>query len=905
MWEGLARLRSAALVVAALAAPAWSSAAVPASLKSACVRHDAADDNLANGAQAPFWRCDDGVPAAGGRTPNPGAARAIAVPQSYGGDGFSGLPPRAPAQPGTGADQNGDIALDANVSLPDPARFPPPRRGYPLVVFMHGCCGGDRKAWEAKTIDARAEQWHYSNAWFAARGYAVLSYTARGFVDGQGRGSTGESRLDSRRYEINDFQQLSGELADTSFTLAGRGATIDPARVVVTAGSYGGGFAWLALTDPTWRSPGGKAMRLAAVAPKYGWTDLVEALVPNGGDPRDGLRSFDPASRSAPLGFPKRTIVAGLYAAGKTGVPPGTPHTTFPAALDRAILCLESQLPLATSPLCATTVRDELPLLIRDSSAYFQNEFFDRIRADRSARVPVYSAGTFTDPLFPPPEHRRMAERLKATVPGYPIQEYYGDYQHFVQNKEKEWVDLCGPSARPCSRKDYPGGDLSAAPDGLRRLGATTRLNRFLDHYAKPQANPAAPPPARDVTASLQVCPANASAAFPLDQPGERFTAPRFDDLAPDRLRLRATGAQATLNKALPNLHALAADPLLNQLTNGNRCPRAEGPAGVGVATYEFAPLARDVVMIGRTRLTIPHTGVGGELQLNARLYEVRPDGTATMVDRGGRAVGSPSATTTLDLHGNGWRFGKGSRIRVEIAQDDDLYLRFSSTPSALTLAGVTLDMPIREAGPSSIVRAPRLASDAGRSARFAFLAEPATEEFAGATKAELQVRDRRSRRWRPLEAPLGRCSHSFRGRGGHTYSLRYRVFGRGGEVGAWSPTGTTVVPTDDRALRRRGFRRVRSASAYGRTLSRGRQGARVRLRFRGDRVYLVGRRSPRAGVARVTVNGRRRRVSFRGSSKARAVLATFKVARRGRSSLRFVVLRGRVDLDAIGVRAR
>ena len=49
-----------------------------------------------------------------------------------------------------------------------------------------------------------------------------------------------------------------------------------------TGGSYGGGFAWLALTDPMWSSPGGKEMKLAATAPRYGWTDLVYSLVPNG-----------------------------------------------------------------------------------------------------------------------------------------------------------------------------------------------------------------------------------------------------------------------------------------------------------------------------------------------------------------------------------------------------------------------------------------------------------------------------------------------------------------------------------------------------------------------------------------------------------------------------------------------
>ena len=114
-----------------------------------------------------------------------------------------------------GADANGNIALDVDVSLPDPS-FSKPRGGYPLMVMMHGCCAGNKTSWEAPTIDAAGEKWHYNNAWFASRGFVVVNFTARGFVNGPPtlspvgptpgeRGSTGETQLDSRRYEINDY----------------------------------------------------------------------------------------------------------------------------------------------------------------------------------------------------------------------------------------------------------------------------------------------------------------------------------------------------------------------------------------------------------------------------------------------------------------------------------------------------------------------------------------------------------------------------------------------------------------------------------------------------------------------------------------------------------------------------
>jgi len=690
----------------ALAAALSGLAAVPASadlasLKAACQARDALDNDVANGVAMSYVFCDDGLPPTGGRRPNAGAVSAVAVPQRY--KGVEGLPgKRLPAEPNTGADAAGDIALDIDVSLPDAARHPRPFAGYPLVVMMHGCCSGNKTSWERSTIEpGDAEGWHYNNAWFASRGYAVLTYTARGFVSSDqtgNRGSTGETQIDDLRYEINDFQQLAALLADDPFF------GIDPSRIVATGGSYGGGFSWLALTDPTWVSPGGRAMQLAAVATKYGWTDLVYSLVPNGAHQRQTLPPFDGTGSATPLGFPKRTIVAALYAAGKTGIPPGTgAHATFPASIDNAFTCLESADPYDLNPLCAGTLQDTLPDFIRYRSAYYRNGFFARLAGDPRARVPVFSAGTFTDPLFPMHEHRRMAERLRATVPGYPIQEFYGDYQHFTRNKAKEWGDVCGADHHRCGLADYPGANLSARPDHLVRVGATSRLNRFLDHYARPPANPDPPRPPFVVTASLQNCDQTANDRFPADEPGKHFTAGSFARLARNALVVEVSGTQATTNDAAPNTHAVRADPVGNT-ANGYACVVERSPgrvptAGPGVATYDSPDLPRDYHVIGSTRIQATHTGSGSGIQLNARMYDLFPDGTQVLVDRGFRRVpdGSANGVTSIDLNGNGWRFARGHRIRVEVAQDDDPYVKSSVQPSSLQISRVVMRLPVRE----------------------------------------------------------------------------------------------------------------------------------------------------------------------------------------------------------------
>jgi predicted acyl esterase len=161
-------------------------------------------------------------------------------------------------------------------------------------------------------------------------------------------------------------------------------------------------------------------------------------------------------------------------------------------------------------------------------------------------------------------------------------------------------------------------------------------------------------------------------------------------------LTFGASGAQTTVNAVAPNPHAASADPIANSVNNGGNCPVDSTPAGAGVAVYDFPPLQQDVTMLGRTRVTVPHVGTGSGIQLNARLYELLPSGDQVLADRGGIRIVDPNAPTTFDLNGNAWRFRKGDRLRIELAQDDAPYMKRSSQPSTMTLAGVTVQMPVR-----------------------------------------------------------------------------------------------------------------------------------------------------------------------------------------------------------------
>ena len=335
-----------------------------------------------------------------------------------------------------------------------------------------------------------------------------------------------------------------------------------------------------------------------------------------------------------------------------------------------------------------------------------------------------------------------MQALLRSIAPTYPIQEYYGDYNHGVQNKDKEWADLCDADRHVCRAVEYRRG-FNNVPVELVRLGVTTRLNRFIDHYAKPPANPRQSRPASHVTVSLQTCRQNDSDFWRLDEPGMRFNAPRIEDLAPHRLTFEFPERQQTTNKASPNTHATQADPVANQVSNDRTCASHSSPAGPGVATYDSERLDGDATMIGQSRVQADVSGVVPNAQLNARLYDLFPDGTQVLVDRGVHTLGDASGRATFDLHGNGWRFPRGHRIRLELAQDDDPYVKSSNTPSTLTLENVRLDVPIREVEPGAPGEAgPTVRLSIARFAggRMNATVRSATGERYGIARYEVQV---------------------------------------------------------------------------------------------------------------------------------------------------------------------
>ena len=655
----------------------------------------------------PFRLCDDGFPSG-----TDGGPKGIPVPAAYhptNGDDYSGLPAPASADEVADADATYDlqpdeagdrVTLDVDVSLPPSGK--PPKKGYPVIVFMHGCCGGNRTSWEAPDVDVAGERWHHSNAYFASRGYVVVNYTARGFRNGNQEGSSGTTQLDSRRFEINDYQYLVGLLADHDAAKRAAGEApvfnINPRKVAAVGGSYGGGFSWLALTDPTWKSPvAGVHIKLAAVVPKYGWTDLLESLVPNGHymdkDPVTGktvVASTDPAKAvsRAPLGVEKQSIVAGLYA---TGNDVHSNHTTFPQGLHQAYALIQAGEPYDSN----AELQSFADQFINDRSAYYQTKFWDRVK--KGLRVPIYSVATWTDPLFPTMEHMRFYNKLRSVAPTYPIVTYLGDELHFVQSKPKEWDDMCGDDHHVCTFADYvkPTGsfNLNKAP-GRVREGINSKISKFLDYYLKG----AGKQPVNNVTATTTICASNATEKYPVDEPGIEYRASTWRKLAPKNLPFSWEGggaATTTTTNTATDGHATG-DPVANNGKAECVAPGEEAP-GPGIVQYVSEPIETEFTLMGVPWVDLKYDATGPDYWITARLYDQNADGTMQFVTRGVCRVSdaAPDASCkTFDLWGNGWTFPKGDKVVLEVSEADTPTFRRDNMPSSLSFTEAAITLP-------------------------------------------------------------------------------------------------------------------------------------------------------------------------------------------------------------------
>jgi fermentation-respiration switch protein FrsA (DUF1100 family) len=519
------------------------------------------------------------------------------------------------------------VPLDVDVTLPANQHGP-----YPTIVMLHGY-GGEKTDFEATDPGGDGSTtYHYNNDYFARLGYAVVNYTARGFGHSCGGGPTGYHsgpcgqgyiRLADTRYEARDTQYLLGLLVDAG--IAKRGA------LGVTGISYGGGqsleLAYLRdrIRKPdgsfaAWLSPAGKRLSIAAAWPRWPWSDLVDALLPNGRF-LDGKAA--PAGQSLdPVGIPIASYVTGLYALGKTnGYYCGDAPASSPCTNPDADLTADLALVNAGEP-PSSLAKERLAEVYAHHQAY----------GLPGAPAPLLIENGWTDDLFPP----EQAIRVYNHAAGSPVSLQFGDLGH--------------------SR----GSNKATVNSAFNVQGAA-----FFDHHLRGASGGPAP---RSVTAYTQTCPASAADGGP-------YTASTYAALHSGTVNFGSAATQLVTASGDP-LTSAQFDPIAGTSDSCKSVPSTTVP---GTAVYTYATPS-GFTLLGLPTVTATIQTIGDFGELNSMLFDVAPSGEEVLVSRGAyRLTANQSGTVTFQLHGNGYSFAPGHTAKLVLAGSDAPYLRPSN----------------------------------------------------------------------------------------------------------------------------------------------------------------------------------------------------------------------------------
>lgn len=616
--------------------------------------------------------------------------------------------------------------LDVDLTLPanggdgthgDGARSD--RTRHPLIVMLHGF-GNNKHEWESLTnAGDNADKFDWNSHWFAAHGYYVLTYTARGFQD---KGTTGTYQpntpsgalfgsedpsspngtihVKSRDYEIKDTQWLAALVAAAY-------PNVDTNRVAVTGGSYGGGESWMQASQRQWTFPHWKdhtlpVLDLQVAVPKYPWTDLAYSLAPNGhgGGPsgtdiyessqlnQDNTTGFSaPPTTSTPatgnpLGVPKASYIAGLSEEG-------TANGMFDAGADTPGSNENGVEDINAWNVRITGIGD--PYLASDStlqqisrgltllrSAYYQPGWPGQVG---HREVAVFSISGWTDDLFEPIESFRMFKYLKRLDPLWPVSVATADIGHSpAQNKPDAWHRL----------NDQAWQFLQSNINGSHRQQTT-------------------------VTSQPTVCagdPGQGSVTA-----ADNITATTPEGLGRGTLSITYGPGPHTMTNTsgLPDPNGPATDPIVGaQVEPHQGCSTDQGPA-TGGYTGVSDPLPDHTTYVGLGEVDVPYTltATPTQAELDARVWDVPPSGPAFLITRGTyrfdtlNGYDTATGSVRLPLFGNEWRLAPGHRIRLDLTQVDQPYLRPSNSPSSITFGTPKLILPTREAKQQSLTGSP------------------------------------------------------------------------------------------------------------------------------------------------------------------------------------------------------
>ncbi|HEX8104782.1 MAG TPA: CocE/NonD family hydrolase [Solirubrobacteraceae bacterium] len=568
---------------------------------------------------------------------------------------------------------------------------------HPLIVMLHGF-GNDKHEWESLTDEGDgADKRHWNSHWFAKHGYYVLTYTVRGHRTDEASGTQpptpagtsvsepdGKIRLKSREFEVRDTQYLAALVADAF-------PDVDPHRVAVTGGSYGGGESWLQASQAEWtwahEEFGLPALSLQVAIPKYPWTDLAYALAPNGhpgpeGVPGDPIyessqgAADSPTGTGNPIGVPKASYITGLFATGQAaglyedGASNQDTSEEGPINVESWITRILAGDPYEPSDPIVAEIRRGLTEF---RSAYYQDEGWAAQRTGR--KVAIFSIQGWTDDLFPAVESFRMFKYLKRLDPRWPVAVEVADIGHARgQNKPETWRRLNAQAFQ------FLQANINGSHDQQTTVASQPTL---CPNDGEPDSNE---------TAAM------------------RLTATSPEGLSNGRLTVAFPGGALNNTSGLADPNGPKTDPVLGGFFDsalpgaGGPCRSSASPA-VSAYTAVSQPLPSATTYIGLGSVALPYTFTGLTATVNARVWDVAPDGTTLLMTRGTYRVQPPydasAGTVRLPLFGNHWPLRPGHRVRLDLAEVDAGTFRPTNptNPNSFAFENATLVLPTREAG--------------------------------------------------------------------------------------------------------------------------------------------------------------------------------------------------------------
>ncbi|HYG95983.1 MAG TPA: CocE/NonD family hydrolase [Solirubrobacterales bacterium] len=653
---------------------------------------------------------------------------------------------------------DGQTKIDVNVVLPpEPAGDDGP---YPLIGVFHGW-GGSKVGFE----DSRVQRW-------AEQGYAVFSMSDRGWGKSCGKEdlldlltpacAAGYNHLMDTRYEVRDAQHLISVLADEGVAL--------PRKIGATGVSYGGGMslALAALRNRTmlpdgslvpWTSPGGEPMELAVAAPQWPWSDLAYSLMPNGSmldyvadNPYRG------PGGSAPIGVMKASYVTGLFGIGTLLSNYAVPGTDPDADLITWFGVINAGEPYDSNPLANS--------IVEEIASHHSSYAIDHSQPP----APLLIQSGWNDDLFPVDEATRFYNRTRAQYPSDPISLFLSDEGH--------------------DRSQNKAADRALFQD---------RLDVWFDHYLKG----AGPAPQSSAEALTTTCPKEAASEGP-------YKAASWHELSPGEIRFGETAAKTVLPSVATDLPVgQAFDPI----TGKDPCATASGADQPGAASYRLTVPSPGFTLLGSPTVLADLATAGADSQLAARLLDVAPDGKERLVARGLLRPGKGGADVVFQLHPQGYRFGGGHVVKLELLPSDAPYSRPSNLQSPITVSNLELRLPVLEQPGSlgGLVQAP---AAPGRAARPA----AGTGTLLGAAGLAGRLRAARKAVRAPIKCSGGSCRGQLRIAAGKrilargTYSLTDGT--RQGARLKLTKAGRRIVASQRRAAKRSFKVRVRLVDA-------------------------------------------------------------------------------------------